>query len=181
MPITDGSTPATAELTMRASTGSPSSRALSTRISRTAAAPSFSDEAFPAVTLPSAGRNAGRSWASCCSLVSGARLLIVSHESRRLFALRDADRNDLLTKAPGGDSSRRFALGAGGEGVLALAADVEGVGEVLGGNAHVVVVKGVPQAVLDHAVLQAGVAETQAVAGAMHQIGSIAHALGRRR
>ena len=39
---------------MRASTGSPSSRALSTRISRTAAAPSFSDEAFPAVTLPSA-------------------------------------------------------------------------------------------------------------------------------
>lgn len=71
MPITDGSTPATAELTMRASTGSPSSRALSTRISRTAAAPSFSYEAFPAVTLPSAGRNAGRSWASCCSLVSG--------------------------------------------------------------------------------------------------------------
>ncbi len=104
-------------------------------------------------------------------------MLIVSHESRRLFALRDADRNDLLTKAPGGDSSRRFALGAGGEGVLALAADVEGVGEVLGGNAHVVVVKGVPQAVLDHAVLQAGVAETQAVAGAMHQIGSIAHTL----
>lgn len=71
MPITDGSTPATAELTMRASTGNPSSRALSTRISRTAAAPSFSDEAFPAVTLPSAGRNAGRSWANCCSLVSG--------------------------------------------------------------------------------------------------------------
>ena len=104
-------------------------------------------------------------------------MLVVSHDTRRLFALRDADRDDLLAKASGGDGGRRFALGPGGKGVLALTADVEGISQILGGNAHVVVVKGVPQAVQNHAVLQAGVAETQAVAGAVHQIGGIAHAL----
>lgn len=146
MPITDGSTPATAELTMRASTGSPSSRALSTRISRTAAAPSFSDEAFPAVTLPSAGRNAGRSWASCCSLVSGRGCS--SSVTNRGGCLPCGTLTGTISsrKRPAAIAAAalRWELAAKAS---ALAADVEGVGEVLGGNAHVVVVKGVPQAV----------------------------------
>lgn len=54
---------------MRASTGKRNSAAFSALISNTTAAPSLSDEALPAVTVPSL-RNAGRSRVSASRLVS---------------------------------------------------------------------------------------------------------------
>lgn len=78
-------------------------------------------------------------------------------------------------KVFGGDSGCCFVLGVGGEGVLVFVVDVEGVGEVFGGNVYVVVVKGVLQVVLDYVVLQVGVVEMQVVVGVMYQIGSIVY------
>ncbi len=116
MPITDGSTPATAELTMRASTGSLLARFIDAhQQDRRGAVVQRRGIPGGDAAVSRAKRRAQLGQLLLAGL--RARLLIVSHESRRLLALRDADRNDLLTKAPGGDSGRRFALGAGGEGV----------------------------------------------------------------
>ena len=52
MPITAGSTPAEALATMRASGSRPSSRARSSLVTTTQAAPSLICEALPAVTVP---------------------------------------------------------------------------------------------------------------------------------
>ena len=68
-------------------------------------------------------------------------------------------------------------LGGGGEGVLGFAADAVLLHQVLGGDAHVVVVEGVPQAVLDHGVHQLGVAHAQPGTGTGHHVGGEAHVL----
>jgi len=52
MPISRGSTPAEAEATIRARGVRPSSRTLAPEATSRAAAPSFSEEEFPAVTDP---------------------------------------------------------------------------------------------------------------------------------
>ena len=70
MPMTRGSTPATADPTNAPSGSRPSSRARVLARITSAAAPSLMPLAFPAVTVPS-GRNAGRSFASACAFVSG--------------------------------------------------------------------------------------------------------------
>ena len=70
MPITRGSTPATAEPTNAPSGSTPSARAFSSLAITSAAAPSLRPLAFPAVTVPPA-RKAGLSWASFSALVSG--------------------------------------------------------------------------------------------------------------
>jgi len=62
-----GSTPETADARMRARGWTPSSRARSRDMTTTAAAPSFSGQALPAVTLPP-GLNAGSSAASFSSV-----------------------------------------------------------------------------------------------------------------
>src|SRR5207245_2372537 len=69
-PITDGSTPATAIARMRAFGFSPSSRARSSDMIRTAAAPTLSGLELPAVTVPPSGMKAGFSAASASRLVS---------------------------------------------------------------------------------------------------------------
>ncbi len=61
---------ATVEATIRAIGVRPSSRAFSSDITSTAAAPSLSGHELPAVTVPS-GRNAGRSCASTSIVVPG--------------------------------------------------------------------------------------------------------------
>ena len=69
-PMISGLMPETPEATMRASGVMPSSLALVSLITITAAAPSFSGQALPAVIVPS-GRKTGFSWLT--RLVVGAR------------------------------------------------------------------------------------------------------------
>ena len=69
MPITAGSTPAEALLTIRASGSRPSSRARSSVVTTTQAAPSLIWDALPAVTVPPS-RKIGLSAASRSSEVS---------------------------------------------------------------------------------------------------------------
>src|SRR5919204_320904 len=70
MPITRGSTPATALATKRPSGSTPSARAFSSLATTSAAAPSLIPLALPAVTVPSR-RKAGFSVASFSAVVSG--------------------------------------------------------------------------------------------------------------
>ena len=69
-PMISGASPDTADAMMRARGLSPSARARSSDITSTAAAPSLSGQALPAVTVPP-GLNAGSSWASFSSVVPG--------------------------------------------------------------------------------------------------------------
>ena len=69
MPITRGATPAVASPRMRARGTRPKRFALSSSAIRSAAAPSFTPDALPAVTLPS-GRTTPFSFASASMLVS---------------------------------------------------------------------------------------------------------------
>ena len=69
-PMISGRIAATCEATIRARGLQPTSRALSSDMTSTAAAPSLSGHAFPAVTVPSS-RNAGLSWPSFSSVVPG--------------------------------------------------------------------------------------------------------------
>ena len=69
----------------------------------------------------------------------------------------------------------RFLLAGQGQGVLHLAADAVGFGHVLGGNAHVVLVVDVPQAIDNHGVHHIPVAHALAVAAAHQHVGRGAH------
>ena len=60
-PMISGDSPDTPVATMRANGVRPSSRAFTSLMMTTAAAPSFSGQAFPAVTVP-LGRKTGLSW-----------------------------------------------------------------------------------------------------------------------
>ena len=79
MPISFGSTPATAEATKRASGARPRRASPAAEARRTAAAPSFSPEELPAVTVPPVFspdfppdlRNAGASAARSAAVVDG--------------------------------------------------------------------------------------------------------------
>ena len=71
VPITAGSTPTTAVATIRTSGLRPSALAFSSDMTSSAAAPSFSGELLPAVTVPMPGMNAGLSAARLSRLVSG--------------------------------------------------------------------------------------------------------------
>ena len=59
--------------------------------------------------------------------------------------------------------------------VLLFARDAVFFGYVLAGDAHVVVVVNVPQAIVDHGVDELRVAQTVSLAGLRQQIGSIGH------
>ncbi|MCY1416646.1 hypothetical protein D9M71_321620 [compost metagenome] len=107
---------------------------------------------------------------------AGAHLLIGVEGHGLALALRDQYRSDFRLEAAGLDGFGGLALRFGGEGVLLLAADAVLLHQVLGGDAHVVVVEGIPQAVVDHAVDHLGVAHAQAGAGAGHDVGRQAHA-----
>ena len=74
-----GFRPVTPDATMRASGVMPSSRARVSLITMTAAAPSFSGQALPAVTSPS-GRNTGFSCASFSTVVPGTRTVVLRHD-----------------------------------------------------------------------------------------------------
>ena len=68
MPIYAGSTPADTVFSTRAMGFSPSSLAFSSDMITMAAAPSFTPEALPAVTVPFSFLNTGRSFCSASSV-----------------------------------------------------------------------------------------------------------------
>ena len=136
MPMTAGSTPATAVETTRASGLRPSARARSASTSSTAEAPSLIPELLPAVTDPPSGRNAGRSRASASRLVSARGCSSRSMTSGSPFRLRDRDRHDLVVEPAGLDGRDGPLLALEGERVLALARDAPALGDVLRGLAH---------------------------------------------
>ena len=108
---------------------------------------------------------------------AGARLLVAGEADRLALARGDQDRRDFVGEAPGLDGGHGLLLRGGGEGVLLLTADAVLVHQVLGGDAHVVVVEGVPQAVLDHGIDQLAVAHALAGTGRRHHVGGLAHVL----
>ena len=126
MPMTRGSTPATALPAKAASGSTPSARARSSLAITSAAAPSLMPLELPAVTLPPA-RNAGRSFASASAVESG----------RGCSSTVDvADRDQLVREAPGRLRLGPALLRAQRERVLILAADAVALGHVLAGLAH---------------------------------------------
>ena len=126
MPITRGSTPATALPAKRMNGSAPSARARSSLAITTAAAPSLMPLELPAVTRaagperrPQLGERLGRG--------VGARVLV------RLDA-RDVDQ--LVGEAPGRLRLGPAVLGAQRERILVLAADAVALGHVLARLAH---------------------------------------------
>ena len=89
--------------------------------------------------------------------------------------------NDLVLKAAGVDGGAGLALGGVAEVVQLFPGDAPHVADVLSGGAHVIVVEGVPQAVLDHGVNQAlgahGNVHLLAVAQIGQGVGSSGHVL----
>jgi hypothetical protein len=71
--------------------------------------------------------------------------------------------------------SRRLALATGGQSVLHFSGNAVGLGHVFGGDAHVVLVVHVPQAVHDHGVGHLPVAHALAVAAAVQDVRAGAH------
>ena len=175
-PITAGSTPTVAKLAIRASGVSPRRFASAADITTSAAAPSFSPLAFPAVTVPSL-LNAGRSlaiisavlswriYSSSLTTMSPLRPLIVtgviSSLNRPLFCARHSPCVGYAT-ANASCCSR---------------VDLELRCHVLGRRAHVVAVERVPQPVLDHRVDQASGRPSSCPAAEIRRMRRLAHAL----
>ncbi len=106
-------------------------------------------------------------------------LVVVDHARAALD--RHRDRHDLVLEDPVGDRVLGLQLAVGGERVLFLAADAVLLGEVLRGDAHVDVVEGVPQTVVDHRVDDLGVAHAGAEARGRQEVGRARHVLHAAR
>ena len=104
------------------------------------------------------------------------RLFIGIHGARRAVMLGN-DRDNLIAKASGINRLARLLLRAERPGVLQFAADAIFPGEVLRRDAHMIIVEGVPQAVMDQAVNQLAVAQLGAGAAVGEDMRSAAHVL----
>ena len=107
---------------------------------------------------------------------------LVHLELHHFLLLLDHDGHDLVVKPSGLLGRLGLLLGGGAEGIQLLAGDAPHVADVLRSGAHVVVVVGVPQAVLDHGVHDLLVAHTGApalggegVRGGGHVLGAAGH------
>ena len=101
------------------------------------------------MTVPPSGRKAGRSCASASMAGVGPGMLVAGDDHRLALALRDLDRDDLVVEPAGLDGRHGPLLALERERVLALAADVPALGDVLGGLAHRVRVVPLGQARVD--------------------------------
>ena len=106
-------------------------------------------------------------------------MLVRGEQLRVALALRDRHGHDLVLEAAGRDGGLGLLLGGGGELVEFLAGQVPLVADVLRGQAHVDVVHGAVQAVVDHHVDHAGGRHVHAVAeaGLRQGVGRGAHVL----
>ena len=93
-----------------------------------------------------------------------ANEFVLRESDRITLALRDQDRNDFVVEAT--RLLRSFCLVLRGHGklVLRLTRDAVFLGDVLGGDAHVVLVVDVPQPVHNHRVDELRVAHAETVA-----------------
>jgi len=103
--------------------------------------------------------------------------LVGIEEHRRTFALWNRHGDNLILEPASFLRGFRLVLGSDGEDVLFLAGDVELLGNVLGGDAHVVLVVDIPETVDDHAVHKAGVAHAETVTRALEDVWGGAHVL----
>ena len=103
---------------------------------------------------------------------------LVLFELHHVLLHLDHHRDDLVVELAGSLGGLGLLLGGGGELVQLLPGDAPLVADVLGGGAHVVVIEGVPQSVLDHGVHQLLVAHAGAPAGVHGGKGGGAHVLG---
>ncbi len=97
-------------------------------------------------------------------------------DDRVALAALDRDRRDLVLEAARGARLLRLVLRRDREAVLGGAADLILLGQVLGGDAHVIAVEGVPQAIDDHCVDQAEIAHLGAAPQVL-RVGGHRHAL----
>src|SRR5579859_4193092 len=197
-PMHAGSTPATAQLTMRARGFHPAAAALPAEVSTSAAAPSLMQEEFPAVTDPPL-RKTGLSFASFSTVLSPRGCSSVSKRAasatrscpwmcRRAKAKPPASRPtnrhgpDLVAEAPRLDGGEGTAVAFGGERILVRTRDVVALGDILRGLAHAVgmVHLGEPrvhEAPAQCAVLQLHLAALEGRLGLAENVWSAGHAL----
>ncbi len=101
--------------------------------------------------------------------------MLVGVDHGLAFTRFDRDGADFVLEATGFHGGGGFLLRRQGEGVLFLAGQLPALGHVLGGDAHVIAVEGIGQAVLDHAVDHFGRAHLGPVAQ-VHDMRGLAHA-----
>ena len=141
--------PALAQPTMRARGERPRSAASPASMSTRAAAPSFTPEALPAVTTPSFLK-AGRNLPSTSMVVPGRG---THHErSRRIFLLLHVYGHDFFIEHARFQRGCGPLLGKARHGRPVLHGKDGSGPPVLGGDAHVIVVESVPEAVPNHLV-----------------------------
>src|ERR1700678_3465430 len=108
--------------------------------------------------------------------VLAGRLVFFEERGRFAFLLRrNLHGNNLRLEAALFDGSQRFAMRVEGEVVLLFAADFIFLGDVLAGDAHVVVVVNIPEAVVHHGVDDLRVAQTISFARLRQEIRSVGH------
>ena len=132
--------------------------------------------ALPAVTVPSF-LNAGFSAASVSAVVSARIAFVAVDHERVAFLLRNRDRQDLVFERAFAGRARGLLMTSRRIVVLRGAADVVVLGDDLARVAHVALLEGAPQAVVDHRVDDLAVAHPQAVAHARQQVRTVAHRL----
>ena len=91
--------------------------------------------------------------------------------------LFDHHGNNLVLEPAGLLGGLGLLLGGGGELVQLFPGDAPDIADVLCGGAHVVVVEGVPQAVVDHGVHHGGIEHAGAAPGGGHRVGGHGHVL----
>ena len=110
----------------------------------------------------------------------GAHTFIGVDDLGVTLALRNADGNDLLRQATGGDGGGRALVGLHGQLILLRASDVAGR-VTLGAQPHEARVERAPQSVGDDRILQLGVAVTETTARSGRDVRRVRHALHATR
>ena len=96
-------------------------------------------------------------------------------DDRIAFALGDGDGDDFVVEFAGLLGSFGLLLRGNGEGVLGFAGESVFFRQIFGGDPHVEVVEGAPQAVLDQGIDQFPVAHALAVAGVGQYMRGVGH------
>jgi len=101
---------------------------------------------------------------------AGARKLVLREHHRIALALRDRHRDDLVVEAAGLLRRLGLLLGVRGKGVLQVAAKLILFRDVLGRDAHVIVVERIHETVREHGVYHLPFAHALTVARARHHV-----------
>ena len=136
IPMTAGSTPATAVDTTRAIGVRPRARARSASTTSTADAPSLMPLRVAGRDRPAIPPERRLEPGQRLRRRVRARVLVAADDRDLTLATGHLDRHDLVVEPPGLDGGHRTLLALERERILALAADAPALGDVLGGLAH---------------------------------------------